>query len=413
MIYISLLLYLIWLTFYYDILGRTKKKEFSYWLVLLLLVLMSGLRYRVGADSLNYLNSFYYNTPTLHNLTLEEVFNSQTTRYEPFFYLLNILVKSLGLKFYFFQLVHAFLVNTLIFVYIRKHCDYVFSCVLFYFFWIFSTYNFEELRASLGLVFCLYANDFFIKRKWIKGICFCLMGCMFHFSVAVFLLTPFFLFLKTGRKGYLFLIASYFVAYIVQNKLGDFLFIMNSSLTDDFSGKMSDYVENDVLFSQWVSLKGIALRRMPCIVFSLWSMGFIKSIGLYKTERIKSLEPIMMLGLAFMIFSIPIAGCYRFVNLYTLYYIIPISQFFVLLIRNNLSMGTLAYIRALFLISPLLLMVFKNYYFCQMDVSGSQKMYHFHKMYPYSSVIEKSIDPDREKFFRNWDIGNNVPLSKY
>ena len=191
MIYFVILALLVVLSWQYDILGKTEKKEFWYRLLLIIFILVAGLRYRLGGDTINYIKYFYYETPYLWKLSTEDFFAM-----EPLFLLLNSVVKSLGLKFYVVQLIQTLIVNSLVFAYVKKHSLYPFTCIFFYSIYMYFFYNFEELRASISVAICLFANDYLLDKKWLKGFMLYILGTMFHYSTVLLFVTPFFLFLK-------------------------------------------------------------------------------------------------------------------------------------------------------------------------------------------------------------------------
>ena len=63
MVYYVILLLLIVLSIRYDLNGKIKYREQWYNTVLAILVLLAGLRYRLGEDTINYLYSFFYDIP--------------------------------------------------------------------------------------------------------------------------------------------------------------------------------------------------------------------------------------------------------------------------------------------------------------------------------------------------------------
>ena len=128
MIYLSVLFILLYFSFYYDINGKTKGRNFFYRFMLLLFILIAGFRWRLGVDTPNYLYNFYHYIPTLDKFSFTDYSIGQS----PFFVLMNSLVKSCGGRFYIVQLIHATIVNVLVFRYIKRHSSFIFTSVFFY-----------------------------------------------------------------------------------------------------------------------------------------------------------------------------------------------------------------------------------------------------------------------------------------
>lgn len=185
------------LSFRYDINGKTRYRDESYFVVLVILILLAGLRYRLGIDTTRYITMFYYETPELDELKWSDMeFGT-----DPLFTVLNSVVLTLGGKFYVVQLLHATFVNTLIFKYIKKHTDTIFICVLMYFVYQNAAMNMEEMRASMSLVMCLFANDYMLDRKWVKGLLIFSVSCLFHASTVLVMVMPLFFFLRLNKLG--------------------------------------------------------------------------------------------------------------------------------------------------------------------------------------------------------------------
>ena len=121
MIYFITIAILIVLIGVYDFNGFKKAKYANYYLVLTLLILTAGVRYRIGLDTIRYMSSFE-NMPTLFNMTLTDF---KETRYDPIFYLLSIFSKTIYPDFVFFQILHATILNSIVFYFITLFFEVV------------------------------------------------------------------------------------------------------------------------------------------------------------------------------------------------------------------------------------------------------------------------------------------------
>ena len=399
MIYFVILFLMIYLSYQYDILGKTNNKESWYRLLLVAFILIAGLRYRLGGDTINYLKYFYYEIPYLWDISKEDLFSGM----EPLFLFLNSVVKSLGLKFFIVQLIQALIVNGLVFAYIKKHSLYPFTCVLFYSFYMYFFYSFEELRASISIAICLFANDYILDRKWIKGFALYFMSSMFHYSTVLLFITPLLLFLKMNILGASMILLSLIVAFIIQKRFGDYLLLFE--LNDSVSDKLSEYANSDIFFKHNITVREIIFSNVPYFIYSVFAIFYIKRIR--NNMELLRLQPFLVLGLMCVVMSIPIPLFYRYIHFYAIYFVLFFTYLFIEVIKGSKGITTsLAVMRTCVLFIPFFLLAVRNIrspFISNADAGlsseSAQKYYNYQKYYPYSSVIERSLDEERERMY--------------
>ena len=399
MIYLAVVILLLFLLYYYDVKGNETRKGFWYGFTLFTLILISGLRYRVGGDTINYLYNYYHLIPCVWDISSA---NYDEVSYEPLFYLFNSLVKSLGVPFFVFQLLHALIVNGLIFLYFRRHSNYLFTCVLFYFVWMFPMYNFEEMRASMSLVICLFANDYYIERKWLKGLALFVVASLFHYSAIVLLvITPFSLFLRVNFLGALFLIFSFALGYVIQSKFGDYLMLFD--MNDRMAAKASNYANSDFFFEQRMTFRGFLVSIVPYFCYSFVAVLFLRMKTRFADKKDASLirlQSFLMLGLTFALLSVPMPICYRFARFYIVYFILYFSYLFCGWIRASHEISApVALLRSLVVFVPIFNLISHIYKDSIRESSKAHPYYAYEKYYPYSSIFEKSISERREQLY--------------
>ena len=400
MVYILVFILLSFLIYYYDIKGNENRKDFWYGISLFSLVLLSGLRYRIGGDTIAYMHNFYYETPFIWDLSWSDIKDSS---FEPFFVLLTSTVKTLCGKFFVFQLLHAVFVNGLIFSYIRKHCNQIFTCILFYYLWMYALYNFEEIRASMSLALCLFANDYILEKKWIKGFCLYFIGCMFHYSTFIILLTPLLFFLRMNLIGITVLILSLVGGYLIKNNFNDYLLLLE--FNDYASEKASMYAQSETYFQNSKNIRVIILTIVPYVLYSFFSFLFLKrqfSENNQKEISLLRFQPVIIIGLSFQILSISMPICYRFFHFYIIYFIMFFSNFFIGLIKKDIQLSVpIALIRSIILFIPIFNIFSHIYRYPTKESTKSNIYYDYEKYYPYSSVLERSVSERRENIYRN------------
>lgn len=378
MIYIGIFLLILFLFFRYDFCGRKRGRMAWYYALLVMLILMAGLRWRLGSDTPIYMRQFFHETPLLWKLRTEDVMLGL----KPFWKLLNSVVYTFSGKFYILQLIHATIVNILFFTYFKKHSQYIFFCVLLYFFWLYFSMSMQIMKASFSIAICLFANDYLMERKWIKSYSLYFIALMFHPQTALLLFMPLFLKLRFDIKGSLFLLISLITGFAIQHYLSDFLFVFEAIGDDKIIDKAYDYsnaiVEADNSFLRMVTSVGI-------LIFELLSIIYVKK----RTKiDISNIEPFLMLGMASILIQITVELFYRYVFYFSFYFIILFSYIAQYIVSNNrkFSRGVL-FAKFFMFFLPLLICIHANRFF------------QLPRFVPYSSILEMKVDKAREKYY--------------
>lgn len=164
MLYIIILLYVVFLILNYDVNRRTKNRSFHIYLLLFILVFISGFGDDMGCDCINAIMQFDSITPDLNirNYIGPEVFIGSQ---EPLWRYLMSLVKYIFGDFMYFKLVIAVFVNTTFFWFLRKHSTSFFTAVFVYLIFGFFNLNFEVLREAIAVSFFLIGLDKIASEK--------------------------------------------------------------------------------------------------------------------------------------------------------------------------------------------------------------------------------------------------------
>jgi hypothetical protein len=396
MIYFVILFLLVILAIRYDIQGKIKYRDKWYYAVLIILILVAGLRWRFATDSVRYMYMFYYDTPYLWDLTGETFLKSGQP---PLWILLNSIVKSLGGRFFVVQLIQASIVDVLFLKYFKKHSPYPFACVVLFFFWRYQYFNMMILKAATALSILMFSNDYLLEKKYMKWFILVIIAIGFHQSSALLLLTPFMLFLRFNKIGVAVLVGTYFVGVILQGMLGDFFEMLE--FAEGVSRKVDVYLTNEDFTGQTKNLNYFIVRVFPVIIYPVLSLVYVK----YKCKdsHILRLEPFVMMGLVMQMMQFNIHIFYRFTYIYYVYYIIFITHFFIEFSRRSFRLEkALAYTRTFIVVFPFLACIYYAYL-------------PFTTMYynPYNSVIERSMDKNREKWYKSQDIIPTLDKNKY
>src|SRR5690606_4114704 len=198
LVYSIVLLLLMFGAFHYDYRKNVFLKKGYYVLVFLVMTAMTALRYRVGGDSLMYENYFSY----LPDLTeyLYWLSRGDDLHYQPGYVLFTAICKTIDPDYYFYQAVHAVVVNTVFFWFIRKHTQYRFTVLFILYIFLFYFYlTFEIQREILAICCFLLAYTSFERNRWVTYYLFAAAAFFFHISAFILLLLPFFKFVRFTR----------------------------------------------------------------------------------------------------------------------------------------------------------------------------------------------------------------------
>lgn len=381
MIYLVVFVILLWLSFRYDIVGNTKHRDFWYYVMLLVFILVAGLRWRLGIDTPPYIYNFYHEYPYLGDFSFEDYSITES----PLYVLLNSFVKSIGGRFYIVQLIHAAIINVLIFYYIKKNSNYLFTCILLYALTCYFAYNMEIMRGSLSIAICLYANDYVLERKWLKGYLLYSIAFLFHPQTIVLFVLPIFFFLKFNKIGLLVCLGAFVVGKIIMNVLGDYIFLFEAN--EALSDKVSGYVDSDTYSIQGGNIKFYLVNIFPILFYVIASFLYVKAKRTNTT--LLKYEPLVLLGICFIMMRMNLEIAYRYIDYYMIYFVLAISEFFVGMIRRESNLKiSVAYVRSC--------MVFLPFFFIFVGLGFFWDKGQGFRYIPYSSVIEKTIDRRRE-----------------
>ena len=384
MIYFFTILLLLVFIIRYDINGKKLYRDKCYLLMLVIFILLAGLRWRVMMDTPNYIYYFYYIYPSLNEFTFEDYPIGK----DPFYVLINSLVKSLGGRFYWVQLIEAAFVNILVFKYFKRHCNYIFTCLFFYAFTCYLGYSMETMRAGFSFVLCLYANDYILDKKWIKGYLLFILALMFHAQTIVMFVVPILFFMRFNKIGLIMCVCALILGFVVQRGLGTYLELLE--MFDSISDKASMYAGSDKYGTQGGNLNFYIVRIFPNLFYSLFCLFYLKKF--HPDSKVLKVEPFIMCGVFFLLIQMSMQIAYRYVDYFRIFFIIFYAETFIMIIHDSKILSrSLATIRALIVFLPFILLVGYSMYLSA------------YTFYPYSSVIDRRIIRQREWKYEQTD----------
>ena len=378
MVYNIIFILLLYLSYNYDFHGHKNGRKGWYYAILVFFILFAGLRWRLGIDTPNYIEHFYHDIPTLGKLTEDDL----NLGAKPLWILINSAVKTLNGRYFIVQLIEAAFVNVLIFNYFKRHSRYVFTCIFFYYVFLYLSFSFTTMKAAMSIVVCLYANNYILQKKWVKGFMLYLISALFHPQAILIMLTPFLLFLKLNKTSVLLFSLLFVLGFSVQEFLRDSLFLFD--FDEDLYDRMENVATSDSYSSRTSNFNYAIVNILPYFIYALLSLFIIKRFK--SNSNLLKFESFVIIYLCYIVLEMNVYIAYRFAVYYMIYFILMLSETFVEFesLGRNSKYKTKIFVKSLLIVLPLLFILgYRSY----------QKSWIFT---PYSSVIERNIDRTRE-----------------
>lgn len=302
--------------FRYDMAQTRQREGKLVWIFLYVyLIVLMGYRYEVGGDTLNYMGYWNYQEDLSDwQLTFKEQF-------APGYSLLCALSYTLSPEFYVFQLIHSFILNSLLFYFICKNAQYKFSSLMVVFILTYLYFSTEILREVIAVLIFSFNCSNLKNRKWIPYYCGVFLSVLFHYSAFILVIFPFLTWVKFDKKYiwcclitgvllmFLLPIISLFEGVVV---VGDKL---SGYSQDTTHGILADFM---ALLRSWI--------------FPLLFVLFLK-YGMHRSIKYENLIAIMTL-FGFAAYFSPIIFS-RFSNYLILFYAISLADILIDCIRGS------------------------------------------------------------------------------
>lgn len=387
MIYLFVFVFLVLCASLFDRNVDKKLKNFFYLLEYVVLVLMMTLRFRVGGDVLYYQNSFPY-MPDFEEIQSLNLFKQD---YQPLWYVLVALVKWVYNDFATFQLVHALIINTAIFILIPKYTQKRFLGVLVYYIFFYLYFNTEILREAIAVVIFLFAYPLIFKKKFVLYFFLCLLAYLFHAFAMFTFIVPIlvWVFRKPIKLHHMAIIA---IVVLVAPTLILNVILKVFSFNEYVGRQMKYYTELEI------NINGIIKNIFDVIPI------FMVIMLQQKQKRIDPiLIPAVNLYFITILLSVTLAGATRLSNYFIFFFFMAAINTFVSHERIRIPN-----FRAQLITISFFLLVSKTFYYMR-DMSKYNNRYQakFYNIYlPYHSVFDPQIDRTRENIFNNSMLEN-------
>lgn len=394
MIYLVIFFILIYFTYRYDYIGQKAYRLNAYYLVLFLLIVVAGFRYRIGLDTIRYESAFRW-LPSLWELRWDDF---KDNNYDPLYLLFSSLAKSISSEFWVMQLIQAILVNTIIFSFIKKYTSRIFFATLLYYVFLYLNFMCEVMREACAVSMFLLSWKYFEKEKWLPYYVLCIAAFLFHSSAILLFILPVLKWLhltnlmRMNKYTAVFLLAVLVGGFVIQRYFFDYLNLL--AFTGRIEDRIGRYAESD-LSGTVLNINGILSTVIQTILYP-----FVAIICLKRQYNVRSfsMEPMIFLCFTFALLTIPIAIFYRYNNYFMPFAIIAMSEI-AFQRKIYLSRKRYVYISRfllwLIIFTPLLFLKIYGY---NSSVKGSN-LKEYMRYYPYSSIFDKEINRNREALF--------------
>lgn len=289
-----------------------KKNNALYSFLCLLNILVFGLRYRVGIDTLNYID-LYSSVPSIGSFSLLNIKGSTTA---PLFLLLMSFCKSITNDFVLFQMIHSIVLNVTIFAFFKKTCDNPFVGFLLFFFFLGTYFNTEILKESYAICCFLWGYDAMMMKNWKKYYLFAILGMGFHYGALILFLIPMFMMLRFNKRFV-------FVSILFMLSISTLVPLVISSISHEgLQSRAMSYegmLENGVLNINYVIMAIIKFVFAPLAI--LW---YGRKLGDIVSEQHEALVcAFVLMGLGCVSYQVMFQ---RFSNYFFPFYIVCVAN---------------------------------------------------------------------------------------
>lgn len=389
MIYLLISVFLLIPVILYDFFDEKRGWKLWYYAELIILILLVGLRYRVGGDTLIYID-FFDDYPTIKGLF---DFDFTNTPFDPLWYILNAIIKSTVNDFIFFQIIHAIFVNSVFFWFFRKYTKYFFSAIFLYYIAYYLYFNMEILREILAICILMLSFGFLFNKKYVKYIICCIIAMGFHSSAMIMFVFPLLLFIP--KISWKFTLIFFILLFGVLNFIDIAPFMLNLFFNNAIlSEKVAIYTSMD----DTLNLNGVLSYMIPVIL-----LMYINRNSNQKTVE-NHIQNMLFLYAIFTCLSMFYVAIFaRFQNYIVPFYIVFIVNISFPIIKEKAYRRTLSKYIINIAVCWFVFFSFKSYFRDTSHYMLGTKTYNIY--YPYHSIFNPVTEVEREKFIDIYKAG--------
>lgn len=220
--------------------------------ILFVLIIFSGTRYGIGGSDYIVYKIAYNSVPEISILfkyILEIPSNFNPFGFESGYTVFASLVKSVGLNFYGFTLIHSLLFYTLFYIGLKKYALHFNFLIIIFMYKIFFYNTFISMRQSITIAIFFVAIKFIIEKKIFKYMLSIFIASLFHKASILLFLIYFVNKIKVTMKLVVFINLLFIPTILLSFTNIKFFSFIENLVPDDNSGKISTYFLNDQVSS--------------------------------------------------------------------------------------------------------------------------------------------------------------------
>ena len=399
MIYICIFLLLIYLIYRYDYKHNERGRLFWLVVVTLIFIVLGGLHYRVGFDSIQY-ERFYDHLKPLNRISFKDI---ESSRYAPGFILLASFTKLLDPEPVLLYFLESSFVCGVVLWFFKKNTSHPFFALLMFFCYIFTIFIFEEIREAIAVGFFLLAWPAFKSNNWVRWYALSFCALAFHTSATVMFVVPLILLpgfrqlFIFGKRTIIICLFMCILAFVIKAKFGEVFRVL--AVTQALSDLTSKY-DNTVYVNNTLNILGILaffIRQILYPLLALISLNSFKNSYIKNTE-FRKLEMLVMASIYVTILNIGVPILGRLNNYFFFFSIIIISDWVFTYICLYSKKVRLRFVYWVILLLPMFTMQIYSYYWAKVNKAGTNKAYMVY--YPYTSYLSKDKNPERMEVLR-------------
>ena len=380
--YLVLFVYILTLVFLYDFFSKKNGFNINYIICCIVLILVAGFRYRIGFDTINYMEHFKF-IPTISEFINGKEFNGDIL-----WGYIQVISKSIYNDFFIVQIIQAVIVNVAVFWFIKRHSPKPFLGILLYYLLQWWNFCFEGMRESIAIAFFLFALDAIIAKNSIKRYYLRVWPAFFaHTFGFITLLFPFIKYIKFNKYTILCTLAVVCFSFLISDFVNSVL-IYIETISGVAAEKTMKYLEDDIYGMNTLSFNGIISILLGYVLPPLYIVYV-----LYKNKEghYNHIIPFVLIFAIIAILRINMTIFYRFLNYFEIPVIVAFTQS-ICIVKNKVRsilyflMFCMVFIRFNMLLTPF--------------IGNEVKTYH--RYVPYNSIFEKKYNKNSELIFNSF-----------
>ena len=360
----------------YDRPGRTKKGRVLWVVLYFVLVLIFGLRYKVGGDTYNYMNFFEW-SPTLSDWTVLNL-----TGFEPGFSLLTAVIRTFTDSVFVFQTVISALMTGLLMRFVFRNTRFPYLAMLLIFIAIYPYFSTEIMRESLAVTGLLTIYPLLEKKKYLPYFLLSALLCTFHLSAVIWFFLPLLKSLRFNKRLLLYMLIVLVLSWLMVP-------VLDRLSSIPIFERLGGYVHQQYVGYAWVGLRFIYLALIPILLLYIGKIRYKIPV---RFESIICLQILFGFGL----WGIPIVF-QRLINYTVVFYLVATAEMLGTLLRDryffkNTTDHAFSARRVLSRALLVLTLLAHSSYYIHLR---------FYQMYlPYHSIFDQVDVPERERFIQ-------------